>query len=111
MACTEDIAAALDHVDALLVVAKETAPSVALLLDIAAAHGIGEKTLATHLRLNATVLKWIMRLAPDATTDRRIELEAADVDLAELLRKWARHHASNQIWFFMIEHLPYIGFG
>ena len=62
-----------------------------LLQDRAAAHGIGEKTLATHLRLNATVLKWIMRLAPDATTDRRIEVEAADVDLAELVLRWARH--------------------
>lgn len=63
---------------------------MALLLDRAAAHGIGEKTLATHLRLHTTVLKWIMQLAPDATTVRRIELEAADVDLAELLLKWAR---------------------
>jgi hypothetical protein len=90
MACTEDIAAALDHVDALLVVAKETAPSVALLLDIAAAHGIGEKTLATHLHLNATVLRWVMRLEPDATAERRIDLEAADADLAELVLRWAR---------------------
>jgi hypothetical protein len=63
---------------------------VALLLDGAAAHGIGEKKLATHLRLNATVLKWILRLATDATTDRRIELEAADADLAELALRWAR---------------------
>ena len=90
MASPEDVAAAFDRVDALLVAAKETAPSVSLLLDRAAANGICEKTLATHLHLNATVLRWVMRLAPDATTDRSIDLEAADTDLAEVLLRWAR---------------------
>ena len=90
MASPEDVAAAFDRVDALLVAAKETAPSLSLLLDTAAANGICEKTLATHLHLNATVLRWVMRLAPDATAERRIDLEAADADLAELVLKWAR---------------------
>jgi hypothetical protein len=31
-----------------------------------------------------------MRLEPDATAERRIDLEAADTDLAELLLRWAR---------------------
>jgi hypothetical protein len=90
MASPEDVAAAFDRVDALLVAAKETAPSVALLLDRAAANGICEKTLANHLHLNATVLKWVMRTGPDATTDRSLDLEAADDDLAELVLRWAR---------------------
>ena len=89
MASPEDVAAAFDRVDALLVAAKETAPSVSLLLDRAAANGISEKTLATQLHLNATVLRWVMKLAPDATADR-IDLKAADDDIAELLLRWAR---------------------
>ena len=40
MASPEDVAAAFDRVDALLVAAKETAPSVAWLVDRAAANGI-----------------------------------------------------------------------
>ena len=47
MASPEDVAAAFDRVDALLVAAKETAPSVALLLDTAAANGISKDKLAS----------------------------------------------------------------
>jgi hypothetical protein len=90
MASPEDVAAAFDRVDALLVAAKETAPSVSLLLDRAAANGICEKTLAAHLHLNATTMRWVLKLAADATTDRSIDLEAADTDLAEVLLRWAR---------------------
>jgi hypothetical protein len=89
MASPEDVAAAFDRVDALLVAAKETAPSVSLLLDRAAANGISEKTLATQLHLNATVLRWVMKLAPDATTDR-IYLGGDDADLGELVLAWVR---------------------
>jgi hypothetical protein len=32
----------------------------------------------------------VMKLAADATTDRSIDLEAADDDLAELVLRWAR---------------------
>ena len=48
MASPEDVAAAFDRVDALLVAAKETAPSVAWLVDRAAANGICEDKLANH---------------------------------------------------------------
>jgi hypothetical protein len=86
----EEIAAAFDRVDALLVAATAAAPAVALLLDTAAANGIDEKTFAAHLRLNTTVLRWVMRLAADATAERSIDLDAADADLAELVLRWAR---------------------
>jgi hypothetical protein len=89
MASPEDVAAAFDRVDALLVAATAAAPAVALLAARAAERGITETKLANHLHLNPTVLRWLLRLAPDATTDR-IELEAADTDLAELVLKWAR---------------------
>ena len=90
MSNAEEIVAAFDRVDALLVAATAAAPAVALLLDTAAANGIDEKTFAAHLRLNTTVLRWVMRLAADATADRSIDLEAADTDLAELVLRWAR---------------------
>ena len=90
MSNAAEIATAFERVDGLLVAAKETAPSVALLLDRAAANGIPEKTLAAHLRLNTTVLRWVMRLAADATAERSIDLDAADADLAELVLRWAR---------------------
>jgi hypothetical protein len=57
----EEIVAAFDRVDALLVAATAAAPAVALLLDTAAANGIDEKTFAAHLRLNTTVLRWVMQ--------------------------------------------------
>jgi hypothetical protein len=90
MASPEDVAAAFDRVDALLVAATAAAPAVALLAARAAERGISEAKLANHLHLNATVLKWVMRTGPDATTDRSIDLEAADDDLAELVLRWAR---------------------
>ena len=90
MASPEDVAAAFDRVDALLVAAKETAPSVAWLVDRAAANGICEDKLANHLRTNPTVLRWLRAVAPDATTGRSLDLEAADTDLAVLVLRWAR---------------------
>jgi hypothetical protein len=56
----------------------------------AAERGITETKLANHLRLNATVLRWVMRLAADATAERSIDLDGADDDLADLLLRWAR---------------------
>ena len=61
MSTADEIAAAFDRVDALLVAATAAAPAVALLLDTAAANGIDEKTFAAHLRLNTTVLRWVMQ--------------------------------------------------
>ena len=90
MSTADEIAAAFDRVDALLVAATAAAPAVALLAARAAERGISEAKLANHLHLNATVLKWVMKLEPDAATDRSIDLEAADADLAELVLRWAR---------------------
>ena len=90
MSTADEIAAAFGKVDELLVAATAAAPAVALLAARAAERGISEAKLANHLHLNATVLKWVLRTAPDATTDRSIDLEAADTDLAELVLKWAR---------------------
>ena len=89
MSTADEIAAAFSKVDELLLAATAAAPAVALLAARAAERGITETKLANHLHLNPTVLRWLLRLAPDATTDR-IELEAADTDLAELVLKWAR---------------------
>jgi predicted transcriptional regulator len=90
MSTADEIAAAFSKVDELLVAATAAAPAVALLAARAAERGISESRLANHLHLNATVLKWVLRTGPDATTDRSIELDEADDDLAELVLKWAR---------------------
>ena len=87
MSNAEEIAAAFDRVDALLVAATAAAPAVALLAARAAERGITETKLANHLRLNATVLRWVMRLAADATAER-IDLDGDDI--AELVLRWAR---------------------
>jgi hypothetical protein len=86
----DEIAAAFERVDELLAAATAAAPAVALLAARAAERGISEAKLANHLHLNATVLKWVLRTAPDATTDRSIDLEAEDDDIAELVLRWAR---------------------
>jgi hypothetical protein len=83
----DEIAAAFDRVDALLVAATAAAPAVALLLARAAENGVSETKLTNHLRLNSTTARWVMKLAPDATADR-IDLDGDD--LAELVLRWAR---------------------
>ena len=90
MSTADEIAAAFSKVDELLLAATAAAPAVSLLAARAAERGISEAKLANHLHLNATVLKWVLRTAPDATTDRSLDLEAADDDLAELVLRWAR---------------------
>ena len=82
-----EIAAAFDTVDELLEQATAAAPAVALLLERAQERGITERQLAAHLGLNATVVMWLLKLAPDATADRSIDLGD---DLGELLLRWAR---------------------
>lgn len=82
-----DIADAFDTVDELLLAATAAAPAVALLTARAAEHGITEPQLASHLRTNTAVLRWLLKLAPDATADRSIDLGD---DLGELLLRWAR---------------------
>ena len=77
MSSADEIAAAFERVDELLAAR-------------AAERGISEAKLANHLHLNATVLKWVMRTGPDATTDRSIDLDEVDDDLAELVLRWVR---------------------
>lgn len=84
----DQIAAAFSKVDELLLAATAAAPAVALLAARAAERGITEARLANHLRTNPTVLRWVMKLAADATTDRSIDLD--DADLGEVLLRWAR---------------------
>jgi hypothetical protein len=90
MSSADEIAAAFERVDELLLAATAAAPAVALLLTRAQQQGISETKLTNHLRLNSTTARWVMKLAPDATADRSIDLEAADDDLAELVLRWAR---------------------
>jgi hypothetical protein len=78
MNTSDEIAAAFERVDELLLAATAAAPAVALLLARAAENGVSETKLTNHLGLNATVVRWLLKLAPDATTDRSIDLEAAD---------------------------------
>ena len=78
---------AFRRVDQFLLAAGEVAPSVELLLTRARENGITEPQLASHLHLTTAVLRWVLRLAPDATANR-IDLDGADV--GALLLKWAR---------------------
>jgi plasmid maintenance system antidote protein VapI len=87
MSTANEIAAAFERVDELLEQATAAAPAVALLLERAQERGITERQLAAHLGLNATVVMWLLKLAPDATADRSIDLGD---DLGELLLRWAR---------------------
>jgi hypothetical protein len=84
-----EIAAAFERVDSFLMAAGEVAPSVELLLARARQQGITEAAMLRHLRLSSTTARWLLKLEP-ATTDRSIDLEAADADLAELVLRWAR---------------------
>jgi hypothetical protein len=90
MNTADEIAAAFGKVDEFLLAAGEVAPWVELLLTRAAENGVSETKLTNHLGLNATVVRWLLKLATDATTDRSIDLEAAGDDLAELVLRWAR---------------------
>ena len=87
LSTANEIAAAFDTVDALLEQATAAAPAVALLLERARQQGVSEHQLAANLRATTPVLRWLMRLAPDATANR-IDLDGADV--GALLLKWAR---------------------
>ena len=87
MSSAAEINEAFSKVDEFLLAAGEVAPWVELLLARAAENGVSETKLANHLGLNATVVRWLLKLAADATTDR-IDLDG--VDLGELVLRWAR---------------------
>ena len=80
-----DIAEAFNRLDALLVAAEAAGPAMDLLLAVGADQGITEMTMFRRLGINATVLRWSQKLAPDAAADRD-EL----IDVGELLLAWAR---------------------
>ena len=83
------IAAAFDTVDALLEQATDAAPAVALLLERARQQGVSEHQLAANLRTTTAVLRWVLRVKPDATANR-IDLEG---DVGELIIRWAMSRA------------------
>jgi len=85
MSDPHDIAEAFTRLDALLVAAEAAGPAMELLLAAGADQGITETTMFRRLGINGTVLRWALRLDPDATADRS-EL----VDAGELLLAWAR---------------------
>jgi orotate phosphoribosyltransferase-like protein len=87
MSSADEIAAAFGKVDELLVAATAAAPAVALLAATAAKRGITEAKLAAHLHLNATTMRWLLKLEP-AAADRSIDLDGDD--LGELVLRWAR---------------------
>ena len=89
MSTADEIAAAFSKVDELLIAATDVAPVVALLLARAREQGVTEHQLAAHLRTNTAVLRWLLKLAPDATANR-IDLDGDDADLADLVLRWAR---------------------
>jgi len=81
-----EIHEAFSKVDELLERAGEVAPAVALLLLRAKEQGVSEHQLAANLRTTTGVLRWLLKLSPDATADR-IDLEG---DVGELVLRWAR---------------------
>jgi hypothetical protein len=80
-----DLAEAFARLDALLAAAEAAGPAMELLLATGEAQGITEMTMFRRLGINATVLRWCVKLAPDATADRD-EL----TDVGALLIDWAR---------------------
>ena len=80
-----DIGAAFDKLDRLLAAAQEAGPSIALLLEAGRQQGLGDQTVQKYLRLNTTVLRWCLKLAPDAAADRD-EL----TDVGQVVIDWAR---------------------
>jgi hypothetical protein len=81
-----EINEAFSEVDHFLLTAAAAAPAVALLLSRAQEQGVSEHQLAANLRTNTAVLRWVLRVKPDATANR-IDLEG---DLGELVLRWAR---------------------
>jgi hypothetical protein len=80
-----DIGAAFDKLDQLLAAAEAAGPSIALLMEAGRQQEITEATMFRRLRINGTIVRWALRLGPDATADRD-EL----TDVGELLIEWAR---------------------
>ena len=80
-----DLAEAFARLDALLVAAEAAGPAMELLLAAGEAQGITEMRMFRQLQINATIVRWALRLGPDAAADRD---EVTDV--GALLIDWAR---------------------
>ena len=80
-----DLAEAFARLDALLAAAEAAGPAMELLLATGEAQGITEMRMFRQLQINATIVRWALRLSADATADRS-EL----VDVGALLIEWAR---------------------
>ena len=87
MSTAAQVDEAFRRVDQFLAVAGEVAPSVELLLERAKQNGVTEHQLAANLRATTPVLRWLLKLSPDATANR-IDLDGDD--LGELLIRWAQ---------------------
>ena len=85
MSTTHDLAEAFNRLDALLAAAEAAGPAMELLLATGEAQGITETTMFRRLQINATIVRWALRLGRDAVADRS-EL----TDVGELLIDWAR---------------------
>ena len=85
MNTTHDLAEAFNRLDALLAAAEAAGPAMELLLATGEAQGITEVRMFRQLQINATIVRWALRLGRDAVADRS-EL----TDVGELLIEWAR---------------------
>ena len=85
MSTTHDLAEAFNRLDALLAAAEAAGPAMELLLATGADQGITETTMFRRLQINGTIVRWALKLSPDAVADRD-EL----VDVGALLIEWAR---------------------
>ena len=80
-----DLAEAFNRLDALLAAAEAAGPAMELLLATGADQGITETTMFRRLGINGTIVRWALRLGPDATADRD-EL----TDVGQVVLDWAR---------------------
>jgi hypothetical protein len=89
MSTTHDLAEAFARLDALLAAAEAAGPAMELLLATGKAQGVTEMRMFRQLQINATIVRWCVKLSPAAVADRD-EL----TDVGELLIEWARRSAS-----------------
>ena len=80
-----DLAEAFNRLDALLAAAEAAGPAMELLLATGADQGITETTMFRRLQINGTIVRWALKLSPDAAAD-----QSDLVDAGQLLIDWAR---------------------
>ena len=80
-----DLAEAFARLDELLAAAEAAGPAMELLLATGKAQGVTEMRMFRQLQINATIVRWALRLGRDAAADRG-EL----VDVGQVVIEWAR---------------------